>query len=478
VTQGFFPAIETYSLTRDYGDGRGIFDLDLTVQQGEGFGFIGPNGAGKTTTIRLLMGLIHPTSGSAIVFGHDVAKEPVKVKRLVGYLPGELPQFGGMRGGQVLSLLAGIRGGVSRKTVKTLAERLELDLSLHYRDYSRDDKQKLGLVAAMMPKPRLLILDEPTRGLEPLMQQEFYRIIYEYRQAETTVFMSSHVFAEVEQTCSRVGVVRDGRLIKEGDLIEINSMRVRRVSLSFEGELDTEAIARIEGVSQVQLTGGLLTCHVHGSFDPLIRAITGVRVINLVSQEPSLEEAFLTYYPETPMAAPARPGMKAQPGPGVEAVPELVSAPEDKRPAVPEPEPEPEPEPVPTPGRAPEPEPVPESEPEPVPTPGRAPEPEPVPQHPPPRPAFELRDWLADELVTEPTPGPDSGPEGAASRPAAPLEQLAWTDPGPARVPHPEPEPEPRPQAPPDEPSLFEKPASYPDFGDPKAELHPSDSQK
>ena len=305
VTLDSFPAVETHALTRDYGGGRGLFDLDLRVQPGDGFGFLGPNGAGKSTTIRLLMGLIHPTSGSAKVFGIDVAAHPVRVKQRVGYLPGELAQFGSMRGGQVLTLLAGLRGGVSGQTVKTLAERLDLDLSRHYRDYSRGNKQKLGLVAALMPMPQLLILDEPTAGLDPLVQQEFYKIIHEYRQAETTVFMSSHVFAEVEHTCSRVGIIRAGRLIKEGDLREIHSIRVHRVSVSFEGELDPQMLAGADGVSQVQLNGGLMTCHVQGSFDPLIRAISGVRVINLVSQEPSLEEVFLTYYSDAAVEGPS-----------------------------------------------------------------------------------------------------------------------------------------------------------------------------
>ena len=174
-------AIVMHGLTKDYGSGHGLFDLDLEVAEGEVFGFLGPNGAGKTTTIRLLMGVIHASAGSATIFGLDCDRDSVAVKREVGYLPGELPQFGGMRGSEVVTYLGGMRGGIDKPRVKELSERLELDLGRRFREYSRGNKQKLGLVLAFMHRPRLLILDEPTGGLDPLNQQTFHQLVGEVK---------------------------------------------------------------------------------------------------------------------------------------------------------------------------------------------------------------------------------------------------------------------------------------------------------
>ncbi|HXA41301.1 MAG TPA: ATP-binding cassette domain-containing protein [Candidatus Solibacter sp.] len=398
-------AIQTRGLTRDFGAGRGLFDLDLEVRPGEAYGYLGPNGAGKSTTLRLLMGLIRPTSGSATIFGVDVTRDPVRVKAMVGYLPGELAQFGDMRGGQVLSLLAGLRGGVSAADIRTLAKRLGLDLSRHYREYSRGNKQKLAVVAALMAKPRVLILDEPTSGLDPLVQQEFYRLIAEAREAGATVFMSSHVFAEVEHTCSRVGIIRDGRLIRDGDLQEIHSMRVHRVTISFEGDLDADALNRIQGVSQARVHGSLLTCHVQGDFDPLLRAISGLRVTNLVSQEPSLEEVFLAYYADESAVEPV---------------------------AASEPEPETAPEPVTEPVPATEPPPesgadtAPPTDAESETAPGhQAPDPGDPEAHHLARSAFRLRDWLGSELES----GPQRLGEGEKEGQGPELVEPGRTDP-------------------------------------------------
>jgi len=211
-------AIRTSRLTKDYGVGRGLFDLDLQVAAQEVFGYLGPNGSGKTTTIRLLMGMIRPTTGSAYIFGLDCMREAVEVKRKVGYLPGDVPQFGSLRGSEIVAYLGGMRGGVDRATVRKLAERFDLDLDRRFREYSRGNKQKLAIVLAFMHKPDLLILDEPTSGLDPLNQQEFYALLREARDDGATVFLSSHVLSEVEHVCDRVGIVRDGRLVRVAQL--------------------------------------------------------------------------------------------------------------------------------------------------------------------------------------------------------------------------------------------------------------------
>ncbi len=221
-------AIRTSGLTKDYGAGHGLFNLDLQVTPPEVFGYLGPNGAGKTTTIRLLMGMIRPTRGFAYIFGLDCNREAVEVKRRVGYLPGDVPQFGSLRGGEIVAYLAGMRGGVDRRNVRGLAERFDLDLNRRYREYSSGNKQKLAILLAFMHKPDLLILDEPTSDLDPLNQQEFYKLLGESRDDGATVFLSSHLLPEVEKVCDRVGIIRAGHLV--------------RVATLADGETDLEAM--------------------------------------------------------------------------------------------------------------------------------------------------------------------------------------------------------------------------------------------
>jgi ABC-2 type transport system ATP-binding protein len=291
-------AIKAARLSKDYGSGRGLFDLDLEVAPGEVFGFLGPNGAGKTTTIKLLMGLIRPTGGSAQVFGMDCQADAVEVKRRVGFVPGELPQFGGLRGSELVAYLAGLRGGVDRTFVASLAERLGLDLGRRFREYSRGNKQKLALILAFMHRPDLLILDEPTGGLDPLNQQAFYEILGEARDGGATVFLSSHIMSEVEHVCDRVGIIRGGRLVRAASLAELQDIRVRQVTLAFAGPPPVEAIRSAPGVEHVEAQDGQIRCTVSGAFDGLLGAIAGHQVIRLDSHEPSLEELFLTYYQE------------------------------------------------------------------------------------------------------------------------------------------------------------------------------------
>jgi ABC-2 type transport system ATP-binding protein len=280
------------------------------VNAGEVVGYLGPNGAGKTTTIRLLMDMIRPTRGRAEVFGVDCQRRPVDVKRLVGYLPGELPQFGGLRGSEAVASLASLRGGVDAGRVAALAERLQLDLGRPFREYSRGNKQKLGLVLAFMHEPRLLILDEPTGGLDPLNQQEFYRIVREARDRGTTVFLSSHVLSEVEHVCERVAIIRGGRLVDLVRLQDLHRMRYHHVEIDFAGSPPVQAVSAVPGVEQVRVEGQRLRCELRGSFSHLLAALQSSEVLNLVSREPSLEELFLAYYrgdgrPE-PVAAEAR----------------------------------------------------------------------------------------------------------------------------------------------------------------------------
>ncbi|HEV2013015.1 MAG TPA: ABC transporter ATP-binding protein [Candidatus Dormibacteraeota bacterium] len=289
-------AIETSGLSKDYGKGRGLFDLSLQVEEGEVLGYLGPNGAGKTTTIRLLMGLIHPTAGSASIFGLDGQRQAVEIKRYVGYVPGELPQFGGLRGSEIVAYMAGLRGGVDEKVVAQICKRFGLDLGQRFREYSRGNKQKLAIVLGFMHAPRLLILDEPTGGLDPLNQQEFYDMCRESKAKGTTIFLSSHILSEVEHVSERVGIIRDGRLVETAKLTELHKIRVHQVEIDFAGTVPLAAIRAAQGVDRVEVNDYRVRCVVQGSFESLMRALTGATVVNFVSHEPSLEEIFLTFY--------------------------------------------------------------------------------------------------------------------------------------------------------------------------------------
>jgi ABC-2 type transport system ATP-binding protein len=291
-------AIRTEGLSKDYGAGRGLFDLDLEIPEGQVFGYLGPNGAGKTTTIRQLMGLAYPTRGRASIFGLDCHQQAVEVKRHVGYVPGEPPQFGALRGREVIEYLGAMAGGIDRAYVKELCERLGFDVSQRYRQYSSGNKKKLLLVIAFMHRPRLLILDEPTSGLDPLNQQEFYAMVREARERGATVFLSSHVLSEVEHVCDRVGIIRAGRLVRLASLEDLHEIRIHRVEMEFAGEPPVEAIRRAEGVDGVTAEDHRVRCLVRGSFEPLLTAVAGAHVVNLTSHEPSLEDTFLEYYSE------------------------------------------------------------------------------------------------------------------------------------------------------------------------------------
>ena len=289
-------AIETRGLTKDYGLGRGIFDLDLAVNEGEVFGFLGPNGAGKTTTIRLLMGMIQATRGSGSIFGLDAQRRSVEVKRTVGYVPGELPQFGGWRGDEIVAYLAGLRGSVADGDVETVARQLDLDLSRKYREYSHGNKQKLALTLAFMHRPRLLILDEPTSGLDPLHQQAFFGLLRDARTRGATVFLSSHVLSEVEQVCDRVGIVKEARLITVGPIGQLVGIRTHLVEIEFADAPPVERLRGVEGLEQLAVTDHRISAMMRGSFEPLMAALAGHRVVAFASREPSLEEIFLSYY--------------------------------------------------------------------------------------------------------------------------------------------------------------------------------------
>jgi ABC-2 type transport system ATP-binding protein len=293
-------AVACAGLTRDYGQGRGLFDLDLEIRRGEIFGFIGPNGAGKTTAIRLLMDLIRPDRGAATLLGLDARRDSLAIKRRVGYLPGELPQFPGVSAGYVIGLLAGLRGGVEPERIRALADRLDLDLRRKFADLSHGNKQKVGLVQAFMHDPDLLLLDEPTLGLDPLMQREVRGMLAEAAVGGATVLLSSHVLSEVELVCGQIGLIRDGHLLRVGSLEELRSTRVHHIEAIVPGVADVERLAAIPGVSDPRVAGQLVSCSVHGPVSPLLSWLAECDALEIDSRELSLEEVFLTEFGSAP----------------------------------------------------------------------------------------------------------------------------------------------------------------------------------
>ena len=290
--------IDTAKLTKYYGKQLGIEDVDLEVKRGEVFGYLGPNGAGKTTTIRTLLDFIRPTRGSATVFGLDIRQSSVDIHRRVGYLNGELALYNNMTGEDLLKYLGNLRGGLDWKYVQELAARFQCDLPRRIQGLSMGNKQKLGLLQAFMHKPELLILDEPTNGLDPLMQHEFYDLLTETKKEGRTIFLSSHILPEVEKVCDRVGIIRQGKLVTVETIEALKSHSVRQLEIHFARAIPIEKFNNVPGIRDILVQDKLLTCNVVGSLDALVKAAAQFEVINIISHEPSLEDIFMTYYNE------------------------------------------------------------------------------------------------------------------------------------------------------------------------------------
>ena len=306
------PVIETKQLTKSYGKYRGIVDVDMVVNEGEVFGFLGPNGAGKTTTIRVLLDLIRATSGSAKVFGIESSADPVAIHRRLGYLPGEWNLYDRLTGAETIRYFANLRGGVDKAYVDRLVEKLDLDPSRRFREYSKGNKQKVGLICALQHKPELLILDEPTSGLDPLIQQAFNEIVFEGRNEGRTVFLSSHIISEVERTCDRVAIIREGRIVRTDTVEGVRSLAAHEVELRFAAPVDPAPFQAIEGVANLASEGRTLRMLVTGPIAPVVRLAGQYDLVDFVSREPSLEEVFLSEYASR-QEAPVEPTELAGP---------------------------------------------------------------------------------------------------------------------------------------------------------------------
>ncbi len=288
--------IETVRLTKHYGSHRGIVDVDLAVEEGEIYGFLGPNGAGKTTTIRLLLDLLRPTSGRAFVFGIETSSDPVAIHRRIGYLPGEFALFDRLTGGQTIEYFANLRGGVDPLYQADLVARFELDPTRRFKEYSRGNKQKVGLVIALQHRPDLLVLDEPTSGLDPLVQQTFFELLRETVAEGRTAFLSSHILGEVEKTCDRVAIIREGRIVTVDRVEALRGLAHHVVELRFATPVPAAAFTSLPGVSDVNEIDGGLRMRVTGSMAPVVEATAGHGLVDFETREPSLEQTFLAQY--------------------------------------------------------------------------------------------------------------------------------------------------------------------------------------
>ena len=288
--------IKTEGLTKHYGDVKALVGLDLEVQRGEVFGFLGPNGAGKTTTIRSLLHFVFPTAGSASVLGLDVATDAVAVRSRVSYMPSEYSMYPKLTGAENLAYLANLRGGVDTGYVKELAERLEVELDRKVSDLSTGNKQKVGLIQAFMGKSELVILDEPSTGLDPLMQQELQQLIREVREDGRTVFLSSHSLAEVERVADRVGILRHGHLVVVERVDALKRKAIRRIDLEFDEPVEAAMFEKANGVRSAEARGNSVVVSFEGSVNELLRIAIEHDVVNVNSREADLEQIFLEYY--------------------------------------------------------------------------------------------------------------------------------------------------------------------------------------
>jgi ABC-2 type transport system ATP-binding protein len=289
------PVIRTEKLTKYYGKSRGIIDVDLSIMDGEIFGFIGPNGAGKTTTIRLLLNFIFPTGGRATVLGMDAIRDSKEIKRVTGYLPGDATYYGELRGKDFLEYASRFYEKDCLKRGRELADIFELDLDRRIETLSLGNRKKIGVVQALMHEPRLLILDEPTSGLDPLIQKRFYEVILEENRKGTTVFLSSHVLSEVQRMCNRVAILKEGRVLRVEEVETLRSRQLLKVQVSF-ADPAAPLPEGVQGIVDPERENGTLRFMFSGNIDSLVKALAKTNISGLRLEEPALEEVFMHYY--------------------------------------------------------------------------------------------------------------------------------------------------------------------------------------
>lgn len=291
--------IETKKLTKYYGKTLGIKDLDLSIQQGEIFGFIGPNGAGKSTTIRTLLGLIHPTSGTATIFGKDITKFGPEIKEEIGYLPSEVFYYDNMKVIDLLKYSGSFYkkdSNLISKRIRELAKYLDLDLKKKIDDLSYGNKKKVGIIQGLLHEPKLIILDEPTGGLDPLMQQRFFDLLREENKKGVTILFSSHILNEVQKLCDRVAIIKDGKIIKIDTIRSLAENTYKRFRLETAVRVDKSRFTGIKGISDLVITNNTVSFLFRGRINEITKIIASLNLTNMLVEEPDLKEIFMHYY--------------------------------------------------------------------------------------------------------------------------------------------------------------------------------------
>ena len=290
-------AIRTESLTKHYGEVKALIDLSLEVRMGEVFGFLGPNGSGKTTMIRTVLDLIRPTEGRAEILGMDTHEETVEIRNHIGYVPGDPAMYPNLTGRDTLTYFANLRGGVDWSYVDELAERLSVDLVVKVGNYSSGNRQKVGIIQAFINRPQVLVMDEPSTGLDPLVQREFQKMMREVAADGRCVFLSSHTLSEVQRVADRVGIIRHGRLVDVESVHDLRSKAIRRVELFFDTDIDASIFEAVAGVREAKANQTSIVLSFDGHMDQLLKTATDhYHLVDITSQEADLEEIFLTYY--------------------------------------------------------------------------------------------------------------------------------------------------------------------------------------
>lgn len=287
--------IDIKNLTKSYGKARGIIDVSFNVEEGEIFGFIGPNGAGKSTTIRTLLSLIYPTSGSAEIFGKDCVKFAPEIAKEIGYLPSEVFYYDKMKVIDLLNYSASFYKKDCSKRIKDLAEIMDLDLKKRIEDLSFGNKKKVGIIQALLHEPKLIILDEPTSGLDPLMQQKFFDLLMEENKKGATILLSSHVLSEVQKLCSRVAIIKEGKIIQVEKMSNLTENNYKRFKIEMKSEIDKNHF-NIRGVSSLKIEGKTVSFLFKGNVNHIMKKVSEVEISNIWIEEPSLEEIFMHYY--------------------------------------------------------------------------------------------------------------------------------------------------------------------------------------
>lgn len=287
--------IQTLNLTKTYGKSRGIDNVNITVNKGDIFGFLGPNGAGKSTTIRTLLDFIRPTGGSAFIFGMDCQKDTIEIKKRIGYIPGDFGLYGNMTGWKFLEYFGKVRGGYNAGTARDFAKRLDIKLDRKMKEYSRGMRQKVAIIQAFMNNPDLIIMDEPTNGLDPLVQQTFMDILREEAGRGTTVFMSSHVLSDVEKVCNRVAIIKEGNIMTEEKVEELRQKSGKVLEVKFAQPLEKE-IFYLPGISNVTRNNGSYRMTVTGNMEDILKEVSSHKLVDINIHQMTLEDVFMHYY--------------------------------------------------------------------------------------------------------------------------------------------------------------------------------------